>query len=230
MGRGGGGGGRSSRGGGGGASANQTALGAPVADTFRDGENGLNQIGSLFSNYVEDISTNARPDAQMVAAFNRGEINQVPAFVVADGRGGFRPVDSSSASIVASAAAAGLQRLNTVEVRSSDTSLINTTMAANGRPQFGRVARNTSSLSENGRMALSYASDISLGSSRVTASQSQIDAAARAVRSGGGRSIVPIPVRRTGEDRYEIAGGNANQLAVANRAGVRPWIYVVEGG
>jgi hypothetical protein len=158
----------------------------------------------------------------MVAEFRAGKINTTPALGIEQRDGSYRPADPRSAVLMASAKAAGTQ-INVIGVKPGDGSLAAASTAAMGRPSFARVIQGRG-LSEAGNLMTVPASDIKGG--RVTASQRSIDRAASQVRAKGGRALLPVAVRATGMDTYQVISG-ANALAIARRANVDPWIYVV---
>jgi hypothetical protein len=204
----------------------QEPLGAKMADTFDRGERG--DVGNLFKPQPADLEPGgAKSDPAMVRAFRSGQENYTPAIVVEQiSRGDivYRPADPRSATILASAKAAGAEP-NVIISKPGAGRLAASNTAAQGKPQFGARA---SGGRDAGNLSTISASDIRVGNAKVTASQSDIDRAARAIRSQGqGRAIVPIPVRRVGRDSYQIVGNNANALAVAQRANVDPWTYIV---
>ena len=215
-------------GGGGGGAAPESAsaqkpLGDAVPDTFDKGLDFNSDVGNLYIANPDQIDPgSAKADAQMVRDFKAGKINATPAFGVEQRDGSYRPADPRSARLMASARAAGAQ-VNVIGVKRGDGSLAAASTAATGRPLFARVAQGRG-LSEAGNLMTVPASDIKGG--KVTASQRSIDRAARQVRNKGGRAILPVAVRATGQDSYQVVGG-ANALAIARRANVDPWIYVV---
>ena len=229
MGRSSGGGGRSGGASGGGGGVNQNPLG-PSNEQRVGG--GLSDDGNLlvFQNNrgfdTNDVDTgSARADNQMVAAFNRGEINTTAALVIETGPDSYRAVDPTSARIIASARESG-QQANVIQVPRSQLESARATANAAGSPSFRRVNRSTGGLSETGNLLRLPANEISGG--RTTASQSNIDRAARSIRNNNGSTWVSVPVRQTGLDRYEVVGNGGNALAIARRANTQVNAYIVE--
>jgi hypothetical protein len=214
-------------GGGGGAAPEspsaQKPLGGPVKDQYDD----LAGVGNFSESRAwETDPGSAKPDRAMVAAFKAGKTNQIPALGIMQSDYTFKPADPVSARIMASAKAAGSETdINIVSIRNRSGSLAAASMNATGKIPFGTV-RQSRPASEAGTFRTTPASDISGG--KVTASQRSIDRAARQVRSKGGRAIVPVPVRQDGLGTYTVVGSaGANALAIARRANVDPYIYVV---
>jgi hypothetical protein len=208
---------------------NTQALGKRIEDTFEKGKSSSSGVGSFFKPDPLDVLVDASPDRGLVAAFKRGESNGTLALVreVPDPADRFNtlyvPADPASARILSSAKEAGV-RPNTVVVRDSDDALARALTTANRDVEMVKEGDAKKSR-DIGQMMTVPAEDVRGG--RITATQDEIDAAANAVRNGGGRAVLPVPVRQVGEDAYEVIG-NANMLAVAQRAGVQPWIYIMD--
>jgi hypothetical protein len=205
------------------ATLDQESLGAEVlAREFDKGK--FREVETLRSHYADEIETDAKPDPDMVRRFQAGETNFTPALVYNDAQGKPRPVDEFSARMIASATAAGKdQRLNTFFLPNNPRQLaIGRQMQRLQQPNFGRLGPQGVHKAV-GNLLTGYSDEISGG--RTRASQRQIDRAAQNIRRNGGRAWLPVAVRAKG-DRYE-AVGDATNLAIARRANVRPWIYVV---
>jgi hypothetical protein len=204
---------------------NLTPIGDAVKDTYLSKVKGLNNIGDMFKPGADSIESNASPDPALVAAFKGGQKNGTLAMMTFDDdRNAFVPIDSTSAVIMASAKAAGAQ-VNGLVVRDSDRALAQSLHKANGAVTMVKEG-DGEGMSDVGFMRRVTASEIKPG--QVTATQSDIDNAARSIRKEGGRSILPIPVREAKDGSGYTAVGNGNLLAVAQRANVDPWIYIVD--
>ena len=241
MGRSSGGGGRSSSGGGG---LDQTPLGEPIEETFFGGRAGMSDLGDLitfesgtFNDPGQIDIGGARPDAAMVKAFDEGKVNVSPALIKEVGFEQYVAADPTSARMIASAKASGrgaeLQAIVTPNNKTQDK-IISSMRSAEGSPLFAKVGSRTSGSGQSqdsGSTIVTRLSEVSGG--RPTASQSQIDTAAKNIRqgiasSGGGRPWVPVPVREVRGKYVAIGSSGANTLAVARRANVEPWLFVVE--
>jgi hypothetical protein len=203
---------------------NLTPLGDAVKDTYLSKVTGMNNIGDMFKPGADSIASDAPPDPALVAAFKGGQKNGTLAMMTFDdNRNAFVPIDSTSAIIMASAKAAGTQ-LNGLIVRDNDGSLAQSLHKVNGAVTMVKEG-DGKGMSDVGLMRRVTASEIKPG--RVNATQADIDEAARSIREEGGRSMLPIPVREAKDGSGYIAVGNGNLLAVAQRANVDPWIYIV---
>lgn len=215
--------------GGGGASA---AIEAAKAE-YKD-ESGkkrlLSDVGSNLTLYPDEVATNgAKADPAMVSQFSKGLTNTTPALVVQTGPDQYKPIDPASAKIVASANASGTgtQRLNVIVVN-NDARQIAAAKAqqkhqAKGSIPFGNTHKPAGAL---GHARYGSFADMQFkGGSRKGYTQKDVDKAALATLRGGARTWAPVSVKHNGGDNYSVIGSRFS-LEVAQRAGIRPWIYV----
>lgn len=217
-------GGRGKRGSAGGALTTE-----PIGDRVAEERfSGLNDIGNLFTYSPGDEELNlsglSANDA-MTARFAAGDTNATAALAVRGADGRLVAADPVSGQLLASAAAAN-RNVNVVELPNTSGAREYARAAMRGtRPQFANV-QSRGGLSDVGNLLSVNASEISTGS-RANISQRRLDSTARLARSASGRAWAPIPVRQVGPDRYQAIGRDAaNNLAIARRANVRPWIYI----
>lgn len=226
---------------GGGGGANQAPLGAPVAEERFTRQDGYLYVFSAdTANNTGRVDTgDAKPDSGMVTAFKRGELNITPVFAKEAGldAGGnelFNTADPVSARIMASAKAAG-SSVNVIQVPrdGSQDKTLAVLQKANGKPIFSRIGvRGSGAGASSDTGALIRLEGHNVKTTKVTASQKEIDSAAKAIRPGSGRAWVPVAVREIkgsgNRNSYEIVG-SSNSLAVARRANANPCAYVVGG-
>jgi hypothetical protein len=199
-------------------------LGSPVKDTYKDRIRGLSDVGNVSTPPVDGIESTARPDPVLVDAFRNGQRNATLALMKEDNeRDIYVPADPVSAVIMASAQAAGV-KVNGLIVRPDDDDFASILQSTNGPVVMAKegVGKGFHSIGGSRRVP---ASEVTGGT--VTATQQDIDAAAKAVREQGGRAVLPVPVIEVSPNEFRVVG-NSNMLAVAQRAGVDPWIYIVD--
>lgn len=227
MGRSSGGGGR---GGGGSAAGGSNAAIEEAKKNYKDESSvsGLSDVGNLFYVYGDETDTGStKANPSMVAAFKRGETNNTPALVVETGVDQYRAVDANSATIMASAKAAGV-RAATVVVK-NEPKHIKAAQAVNriqGKGTTFRKQQSKLGLSDFGNLVNFDGSKFSGGSSQGY-TKGQVNRAALSVLRNNSRQWAPIRVRETGGDNYQVIGSRFG-LDVARAAGTRPWFVIVD--
>lgn len=194
----------------------------------------LRDVGTEMYLSPKSISVSSKTtDSKLTSAFKSGQNNWSPAFVVEAGEDEYKSIGNHSDRVINSAAAAKTRVFTTILPNDANQIDIAEKMQEYPDNENSSYMKKMSSggMRDVGQVMNIYDADISPPSSKSkkhNATQQEVDALAKKILETNGKNWVPVIVKQTGEDKYEVVG-NHFAYDVMKRAGTgRMWATVVD--